>query len=354
MKKISIIGIFSIVAVAAIGIYFLNREGKRSENERDDTSSMTDRVTSQGGISLTDGQMNIAADGSDRPTVDMHQQLLEDKLKSLNMSPSIRYLLGLSGDKNDRDARRDALKTLTRTLKPDDVDALSVFLDFRHSDHPELSSASFEALKNDALVVLLNQKELPEGLGDQLVKMFKDEKHSKRWRDYSLQYFSAYYDAIRTTESSEAATITNAYAVALDSRTEKFSGTALMALERLSREHEEFNRVEVGDKAVKIVLASDTCNDSRITALRVCAMMNREEILPQARILAQTGETMPVRLAAIATVGDLGDESDLEYLQSLAASDDKRLQRISQTASKSLRERINDAAAPMKDAEWDS
>jgi len=347
MKRSIVLGMVAIAFVAVVGLV-LFRANESGNEDRGNVPAISPSGIDMGKpVATTSGQQPPDGAVPEDPAI-THQQRLNKMLAALKMSPAVRALLGLTVDKGDRDARRDALKKLSRTLTPDDVEAMTLFLDFRYEDNAELSSAAFDALKNDALVVLLNQKQLPDGLGLKLADMFKDENHSTRWRDYSLQYIAQYYEAVVSPESPEVAAITNAYAAALDTRSEKFAGTALLAVERLSREHTEFDREAIGDAALEIALSGDTCHDSRITALRVCAMMNRMEVLPQARILAQTGAIMPVRLAAIATVGDLGDESDLEYLESLSASDDRRLQRISKTSSESLRKRLVQDREPVK------
>lgn len=342
MKKY-VLGIGVVLMVIVLGIILVTRQGRHEDMGTEGR---------QGGIPGDVAEVNSpeksghrthpGANANVASSSETHQQMLDQKLAGLNMSPAVRVLLGLNVAKGDRDARRDVLTKLTRNLSADDVEAISLFLDFRHEDNAELSSAALAALKNDALVVLLNQKDAPEGLGTKLAEMFKDEKHTTRWRDYSLQYLAQYYEEVMPPDSQEVAEITNTYAIALESRSEKYAGTALMAVERLSRDHADFDRQAIGAAALKIALAQDSCHDSRITALRVCALMNKTDVLPQARILAQTGATVPVRLAAIATVGDLGDESDLEYIESLAASDDRRLQRISKTASESLKKRLQE------------
>lgn len=340
MRKKDLLGVVVFVLVVIVAVLFISRgfvQKPEMPREEDVPDGSVDRSAEQQ-VQVGDTGEPIEV-GTETPD-ETHQQMLNGRLAELNMSPVIRTLLGLDGDQGDRDARRDALKKLSRVLSPDDAEALALFLDFRHEDHDALPSATFEALKNDALIVLLNQKEAPVGLGSQLADMFADDNHSTRWRDFSLQYLAQYYEEVMEPGSDEFAAITNTYANALQARSEKFAGTALMAVERLSRDHEAFDRDAIGDAAVEIALAADTSHDSRITALRVCAMMGRVEVLPQARMLSQTGTTTPVRLAAIATVGDLGDATDLEYIESLAASDDRRLQRVSKSASKRLRERL--------------
>lgn len=350
MKKIQVAGLVAVMVVVVVGSVLLKRAGWMNAADTRLSEPTVAAATGDGsseapgGVTMVEPPVDVSEETA--PARESHQQILDAKLATLNMSPVVRTLLGLNGDKGDREARRGALKKLTRTLSADDTQAISVFLDFRHEDNPELPSATLDALKNDALVVLFNQQQVPDGLGSQLATMFQDEAHGTRWRDYSLQYLSRYYEEVTVPGDAARSEITNAYAVALESHTEKFAGTALLALERLSREHAEFDRQAIGDQAVGIALAGDSCQDSRITALRVCAMMDRTEILPEARILAQTGATVPLRLAAIATVGDLGDESDLEFIEALSASEDRRLQRISKTASAKLRKRLEKAADP--------
>jgi hypothetical protein len=73
-------------------------------------------------------------------------------------------------------------------------------------------------------------------------------------------------------------------------------------------------------------------------------MMNRTEVLPTARTLAQTGSTTPLRMAATATIGDLGDKSDIELLESLGAGSEKQIKPIAESALKRLKQRLDVAA----------
>ena len=70
-----------------------------------------------------------------------------------------------TGGFNERAA---ALRKLTRTLPADDAKALTMFLDFRAGEQDpqsRLATLEFEGLTNDALVILLAQKDLPTGAG---------------------------------------------------------------------------------------------------------------------------------------------------------------------------------------------
>jgi hypothetical protein len=361
MKRSHVVGLVTITLVVIVGLVLIKTAERRGENgvspkpiAADDGDKVDTQDDSTGqqrpDVTVPDdltGQQRPAVTVPDDPNqVSEHQKKLDQNLTGLEMSAAVRAVMGLDVDKDNRDARRAGLQKLTRTLSADDAKALMLFLEFRHDDNSELKGSTFAGIKNDVLVVLFNQKQVPENLGTRLTEMFVDEKHTVRWRDYSLQYMSQYYDEVSKPDDPQRKQIVETYDVALSARKDKYAGTAIMAVERLSRKHPDFDRQKIGDTAVEIALADDTCYDSRISSLRVCALMNRAEVLPQARILAQTGATMPVRLAAIATVGDLGDKSDLEYIESLALSDDRRLQRISKSASANLKKRLSAESTP--------
>jgi hypothetical protein len=84
---------------------------------------------------------------------------------------------------------------------------------------------------------------------------------------------------------------------------------------------------------------------SRITALRVAALMGNGDVLPAARMLAQVGGTDTLRLAAVATLGDVGVAADLELLQALSATADGRARPVVDGALKRLKDRLARPAA---------
>ncbi|MCK4564778.1 MAG: hypothetical protein KAU94_08900, partial [Verrucomicrobia bacterium] len=71
---------------------------------------------------------------------------------------------------------------------------------------------------------------------------------------------------------------------------------------------------------------------SRLTALRLSAgISNNEqgmvnvEVVEAARSLAQTGETVLLRSAAIVTLGEVGASDDRELLESYALADNRQI-----------------------------
>ena len=194
--------------------------------------------------------------------------------------------------------------------------------------------------------ILLRQDRIPDALGKQLVDMYRDGSHDNVWRDYCIQYMSACYDAVKPTgvetnaADIERKEIAKSYDEALLEKDKTIAGTALIAVEQLSRDHAEFDRKHVGETALCLA-TDDRCGEAaRITALRVCGMLGKSEVVPVARVLAQTGESVALRMAAAATLGDLGEKADMELLQSLSAGSEKRVSTVASSAVARLIKRI--------------
>jgi len=272
-------------------------------------------------------------------------QILMEKIRQLNPSAAVRTIVGMDADPGDFRPRMDAMKQLTRNLSTNDVTALRLFLNFRFNEQDKdaaLRLLEFEGVKNDALTVLLAQDKLPAGLGNQLAGMYRDGDHSEVWRAYCIQYIPEYYQQRWPAEKGpepekgqeadpERLDMEKTCWEALEDQDSTIKGTALLALECLSGKYDHIDRGKVEEAAVSMAV-DDACEEpARITSMRICGTAGRKEALPAARVIAQTGETVPLRMAAIATMGDLGGEEELELLESLAASTDKRVQNIAKT-----------------------
>lgn len=146
-------------------------------------------------------------------------------------------------------------------------------------------------------------------------------------------------------QKNESDVIREALFAALDERGTEMAGTALIGLENLSRTHAEFDRDVIALKAVSIASDETALTESRMTALRLAAQVGMEqgaggqesgasdsklqtsnpELIETARELAQTGETVLMRSAAIVTLGEVGSASDRELLESYAVADNKQI-----------------------------
>jgi hypothetical protein len=117
---------------------------------------------------------------------------------------------------------------------------------------------------------------------------------------------------------------------ALDVREGAIAGTALIGVELLSRTHEEFDREQIVAKASEIASDDSVPTGSRMTALRLAASVEEgaessENTAETARFLAQTGETVLMRSAALVTLGETGTAEDRELLESYTLSEDRQL-----------------------------
>jgi len=241
-------------------------------------------------------------------------------------------------------ARCEIIQTLSRDLSAEETDALRAFLSTSPSDHPGMRPAVLNSIKNDILEVLIDQRTLPAGLTEQVTALFTDPKGDYMWREYALQSLQSLYERVDPeSEGGDAARIASAVpnsdkAVhsaqerilgilfsALDERKKDLAGTALLSLNRMTKQNDRIDREQVLAAAVDIAQdpqASDRC---RLTALRVAAAGGLLEVLPAARQLAVSGRTDLLRAAAIATLGDFADPSDRELLASIASSGNRQL-----------------------------
>ena len=281
---------------------------------------------------------------------------IKGRIARLEVSDAVRTIVGINDKARDAKSRQQAMQKLTRNLSTADVKGLRLFLDSRAEEETAMDPIYFNSIKNDALDILLKQNNLPESIGNDIVRMFRDGAQDDTWRDYCIQYFANYYNArwpmkndaaveanAAAADDAERKTMVTAYWEATEGRNNTFAGTALLALERLSRDRPEFDRTQVGDKAVEVANDDNTHVASRLTALRICGMMGRTDVLPTARALSQTGSTGYLRMAAAATIGDLGDKSDIELLQSLAASTQPNMMSIAESAIKRINDRLSKA-----------
>ncbi len=294
----------------------------------------------------TDGSIDTSVDGSVSKPLQSRERALAG-LRKLKLSPAVRTLTGVAGDRQDAKGRVAALRKLTRQLSKDDIQGILLFLDF-HIDQEaigiKLRPMVFNALKNDALDVLLRQNERVDGVGSVLVHMYRDKTHDTMWRDYCVQYFYEYYrqkwpDETTVARDPEHAALVKAYWEAAAETDTDVAGAALLGLERFSRSRATYDRQRVAELVLSAALNESTCETSRITALRLCGEMKLAAVVTCAREVAQTGSTPPLRTAAIATLGDVGTRQDLDVVESLALSSNKRIGRIATAALAKLKAR---------------
>lgn len=234
------------------------------------------------------------------------------------------------------------LKDLGHDLSGSDIQTLRLFLEAPLSDY-RLRPIALNAVKNNVLALLMEQDEMPQGLGAQVRNMFNNPDTDPMWREYCLQFMPQLLErlsgsslstnkglhngksAASPSKGEEQAVVLETILSALEEREGDLAATALLGLSRLSRKSDNIDPERVLQKAVEIagdIHASDSC---RLTALRMAASNGCEDILSVARQLAQNARTDLLKAAAIVSLGDFSQEEDRALLTAMAVSDNRQL-----------------------------
>jgi hypothetical protein len=246
------------------------------------------------------------------------------------VSAAIKTLVDPNGKERTYSDLLKIVASLGTTLSTKEVAELRKFLTLPNDQFPEkMRPIEINAVKNDVLDRLLRQETLPEGIGTQLAEMAGNAENDSVWRDYSIQFMPQFYErAIQdsTVPEKERTAVRDALFSALDERSDTLAGTALIGLELLSRNDQDFDRKAIVETAVEIAedeMASTAC---RLTALRLTAMTEKSaSAVDAARTLAQTGETVLLRSAAIVTLGETGTMEDRELIETYTTAENRQI-----------------------------
>ena len=318
-----------IIALGA-GVWLITHN--RSHDQHVD-NSLPQTMTQPNQVTLSNAPEeteSVAIPKPDRP---------EFSPKEKGLSDAVKTLLGMDGQENNYNSLMRAVSKLSKNLSEEDVFALRELLVWSNDQFPAgMRDIEINAVKNDVLDRLLRQNELPEGLGRQMVDMFSAKANDPVWRDYCVQFMTPFYeraspgvdlsaeDAKTNPAAKELNSVRNTMFAALDERGGTLAGTSLIGLELLSRTHNEFDRETILSKASEIAADESASNSSRLTALRMSSITGGDESSANtARSVAQTGETVLLRSAALVTLGETGSLDDRELIESYTHSDNRQI-----------------------------
>jgi hypothetical protein len=353
MKKTGLI----VVGLAAVlGIIFLSHE--KAQNSQEEAVKVESPGAETTKYTKYTKEKDFAAGGVEivREEDENAKQVAPVEKKPEELSEAVKTLLGLDGKEHNYPELLAAIRMLGKDLSAADVAALRELLTFPNDRFPKMRPIEVNAVKNDVLDRLLKQTELSEGLGLQMAEMASDSGNDPVWRDYCIQFMAPFYERAVTERGlttkgtkdtknnnpsqksleqksvssvksvDELSAVREAMFSSLNKRSETLAGTALIGLELLSRTHDEFDREEILKKSVEIAADESASSAARLTALRMVAMTeNSESGAAAARSLAQTGETVLLRSAAITTLGEVGSSRDRELLDTFALSENKQI-----------------------------
>ena len=237
-----------------------------------------------------------------------------------------------------------ALQAINRDLMVEEAQALYLYLLTPRNESQNRAGENW--LRNDIMDKLAQQTALPLGYPDVLVAVYQDHQQDPVMRDYALQYIPSVYERANTEEKTNLCT---ALWQALGETDSSIAGTSLLALLGISGgsgtdvsfantvdngvgASSTSGRAQLAQAAFKLA-NDDHCGElSRITAVQVCGRMKVEQALSVIEQLAQNAQTMPLRIAATAALGDLGNPAATDILKSLAVNSDPRQVPAAQSA----------------------
>jgi len=232
--------------------------------------------------------------------------------------------------------RVKALQAGTGKLTGDDIKAIySYLLAPTYTDADSRVGENW--LRNVMLDELVEQPSLPADLAAELVSIYQNQEQDVVMRDYAIQHMDPAYDQ---ASAEEKAALSRALWQATGETDSSIAGTALLALNNLAQNDTEFDRNRIAQTALKLA-GDEKCGGlARITAVQLCGQMGVTQAAPLALQLAQNAGSIPLRISAIAALGDLGGRDTETFLQEIAAGSEDRLKPAAETALKKLGKRL--------------
>lgn len=206
-------------------------------------------------------------------------------------------------------------------------------------------------LRNDCLQLLESRKNRVAQLGSDITGMWEkrdtDPKHAAErvWADYLLQHMAHVY--VYADNRKEILRILFSEARKASSADGKvlYSGTAMLALQRLARIHPAIAR-RVNEIATKTLESPAKDYNKTVTAFQIARKNKDQKVLGQARQVAQDVKALArARMSACGYIGELGTTADLALLKRLTADQESRVQRVARYNLKILRKRLEKTAA---------
>lgn len=199
------------------------------------------------------------------------------------------------------------------SIRGNTLDEVYAFL--KAKDIPRgLKRGQVQHIKNEMLSTLCRLRQLPPNLTKVLTDLYRDPQQDVVVRDYVIQHLGlTWYMRAPQNEKEDIRTV---LFEALDETDSSIGGTALLALNRLSKSHSEFNRDDIKTRAMQLAKNDDTGVLTRISAVQVCGKMGIIEIVPVAEDIMAHSTSLSLRMAAQAALVDLGEISNERLAQS--------------------------------------
>ena len=238
------------------------------------------------------------------------------------------------GDEDEKGymPRYKAVQKLDDKLTPGAMKALYTFL---HKDikTEKMKRLEINAIKNDIIVKMMDQKKHPVDLAGHLVDLYYDKNMDSTIRDYALQFMGQWLP--RVSDKDDRTAVIKALFDAMDEKKLSNPGTALIALKSCVNEP-DVDAKRVRDAAYSLVVDENATDMIKTTALQIAASLGHPKVVDVARDIVVNSRTAQLRMSAMATIGIAGNKSDLELLKKYENSSDIRLRLAAKSAIKKL------------------
>jgi hypothetical protein len=253
-------------------------------------------------------------------------------------SPILKEIFGLQGDGSLR-SRQKAVAQLRKTpLSQSDQNWLYAFLASTSSING-VSRAGQYALKDSIMGLLLTEEGYLPQTAEVLGQIYSDPKQDPTIRDYAIQYLSNTVPQL--DDPSQKLGVEKMLETIASDPTSVAQCPAILGLERLTcGANSEVDSTQVAQIALQTASDNSVPAQQRIGPLQVCGQMGVKEAAPVARELAVNGTQAMVRMAALATISQVGDESDLGLLTQASSDPDTRVSTAAAIALQRLRTRL--------------
>lgn len=235
-----------------------------------------------------------------------------------------------------------ALRSLPIELTVEHFDRLRDALAVPYNPSMGFSLVEYNGIRNDAADLLLRQPQFPPDLLFDFSEMFSDSTQDAVWRDYCLQMLATGWQNLASRndpDSEEARALAVSVLGEAAGAQSRWAGTALLGLQAMmTADASSVDENEFSEQIFHVVSNAAASEQNRVTAIRLAGMHGIYDACPAVREIAQTGETETLRGAAIATLGEIGDERDHDFLLEIASGDDRFLKKIAEKAIVSLKE----------------
>ena len=224
--------------------------------------------------------------------------------------------------------RQQLVRSLPNTLSPDE---LRTFYGFLLQPHPEDNTQRGHVLKSDLMDALVRQTDVDRELAGVLTELYQNPAQHAVLRDYAIQHLAMLFERLDSSVAwpadllaGQREHILNVLWTAATSDS-TVGGTALLALNRLLDNADSAAADRLATVALRFA-ADPTANSLlRISAFQVCGHRRLQDSLPLLVHSAQSETEIAVRIAAIGSLGALGDPGAISTLRQIETEGTERL-----------------------------